>query len=134
MSREGHVVVGSGLRPNITGMCENSNTGKKYMTGQNVAVINPEDFSAGGLFQTTQISIGVIATQITPLPLEYRRSVAVRNTSTTTTLYLGETNGVTIANGFPIEPGEVFQADITSNVQLWGIAGSVVDVRVIELS
>lgn len=134
MAHDGHVVVGSGLKPNIGGMCENSNTGQRYMTGTNVAVINPEDASAGGVFKTTQLDIGGVATQIVAAPLEYRRSVAIRNKSTTSTLYIGETSSVTTIVGFPIEPGEVFQADINGDVGIWGIADAIVDVRIIELN
>jgi hypothetical protein len=121
------------MKPNIDGTCERKD-GRKYMTGTNVVVINPEDASAGGMFQTTQIDIGGVATQIVAAPLEYRRSVAIRNKSIAGTLYLGETSSVTTDTGFPVEPGEVFQADINGNVQLWGISDATIDVRVIELN
>jgi hypothetical protein len=122
MAREGHVVVGSGMKPNIDGTCERKD-GRKYMTGTNVVVINPEDASAGGMFQTTQIDIGGVATQIVAAPLEYRRSVAIRNKSIAGTLYLGETSSVTTSTGFPVEPGEVFQADINGKCSALGHFG-----------
>jgi len=133
MATEGHVIVGSGMKPQLEGICENTTTGERHQTGTNVVVINPEDASAGGPFQAVAVTVTTSATRILSTPLKYRRAIAIRNNGAST-IYLGENDSVTTSTGFPLKADEIFTADATVTGELWAIAGASVDVRVIELA
>jgi hypothetical protein len=63
----------------------------------------------------------------------YRRSIAIRNNGAST-IYLGHNSGVTTADGFPLKADEIFHADVTGNIPIYGIADAPTNVRIMELA
>lgn len=133
MAHEGTTVLGSGIKPQVD-TCVNDISQQRHLAGTQVIVVNPEDATAGGPFRATAMTVGTTATRIPTVGLAYRRTIAIRNNGAST-VFLGESSGVTVATGFPLKPDEIFHADATGDVPVYGISdSSSVDVRVMELS
>lgn len=133
MAYEGHAVVGSGMKPQLEGIPTNPHTGERHQQGTNVVMVNPEDASAGGPFSVTAVSVTAVATRLPTIPLKYRRAIAVRNNGGNT-IFIGPDSSVTTSTGFPLKTDEIFEADVATTGELWAIAASATDVRVIELA
>lgn len=87
--------------------------------------------SFGSTLSASPLSVGTAAVQLAPAN-SARAKLSVRNNSTTNTLYLGATNAVTTANGFPLAAGEAYTFDGTT-AAVWGIASAAsTDVRVMQ--
>jgi hypothetical protein len=134
MAHESSVIVGSGLNPLKDTTPVNATTNERHLRGTQVVVVNPEDGSAGGSGLVTAVSVSSTAVKLPTTPLVYRRAVAVANQSTSVTLYIGFSPDTTTANGFPIGPGATMPMDVNAEIEIYGIADSTVDVRVLELS
>jgi hypothetical protein len=83
-------------------------------------------------------TVSVTATAIAINTTKDRIGLVIRNNSTTTTAYLGNSADVTTSTGFPLLPGEIIQ-DLDSydpnegDVDNWyAISSGTVDVRCIE--
>jgi hypothetical protein len=97
-------------------------------------VLNPEDFSVSIGISTAAITVTTSATPLPASPLEYRRALVVHNASAGT-IYLGNSS-VTTSTGLPLAAGEKIAFDITGNpnVMIYAIAGSSLEVRIMELA
>jgi hypothetical protein len=134
MAHESSVIVGSGLNPLKDTTPVNATTNERHLRGTQVVVVNPEDGSAGGSGLVTAVTVSTLATKLPLTPLVYRRAIALANQSQSVTLYIGFGPEVTTSNGFPIGPGATMPMDINGEIEVYGIANSSVDVRVLELS
>jgi hypothetical protein len=136
MAYESSVTIGSGLNPAKLLVPVNAVSKERHLRGTDVVVLNPEDASAGIGGATTQLTLSSGVPALLPsAPLTYRRAVAIRNFNTSTgTLYVGFTSGVTVADGYPLEAGESFPIQANGAIGIWGITDVEVDVRVIELA
>lgn len=102
--------------------------------GDGSVVLNPEDFSVSiGLFATA-VTVGTSATPLPANPLEYRRALVVHNNGSNT-VFLGDST-VTTSTGLPLVAGEKIAFDIQGNpnVEVYAVAGSNTDVRIMELA
>jgi hypothetical protein len=73
---------------------------------------------------TQQVSVGTTATRLDPTPVGAitRESCVVRNRGAAAVFLGGST--VTTANGFQLDPGETFTADVQASDGLFGIVAS----------
>jgi hypothetical protein len=147
MPYEVNVVIGSGLVANLQpqspyyafpdGMfpVPNARDSLRNRRADAVAIVNPADFSVSIGGRTTQVSIGGVATEILPSPLEARRSLAIHNNGGDT-VYMGFTAAVTTADGFPLTTNEKIAIDMTGNpnMRIWLVSDGASDVRLLELS
>jgi hypothetical protein len=134
MAQESSVIVGSGLNPLKDAVPVNTTTGERHLRGTQVVVVNPEDASAGGSGLVTPVTVSTTAVKLPATPLPYRRAMAIANQSSSVTLYIGFDPSVTTSTGFPLGPGVTMPVDLNGSVQIYGIATSSIDVRVLELS
>ncbi|MHB9019361.1 MAG: hypothetical protein ACYC3G_00585 [Minisyncoccota bacterium] len=105
--------------------------------------ILPQDQNQNNIVQeltcTSLLHIAVSVTQVATklcvgaAAAAGRRKVRIHNTDAALTIYLGG-SGVTTANGFPLKFGEHVEFNLSSGVELYGIAGTgeTVNVRVLE--
>jgi len=134
MAYESSVVIGSGQSPLKQLHPAHPVTQERHLRGTQVVLINPEDSSAGGNGATTQITVGTSAVKLPTTPLKYRRAIAVFNSDASNSLYIGFDSTVTTGNGFPIPPSSSLPMDLNGSVELYGIAASAIDIRILELS
>lgn len=134
MAHESSIVAGSGLSPLKRQLPVNQTSHEQHIRGTNVVIINPEDGSAGGSGIAGARTVGSLPTKLPQAPMRKRRAIAVYNNSTTVTLFIGFDTTLTVSNGYPIPPGSSLPFDLNAEVELYGIASSNVDVRILELS
>lgn len=145
MNREAFATIGSGTVPHKGYGPAHSFTPGAYpgasskndlrvRQGDQVIMINPEDFSVSIGLRSQSITVGTSATPLPVNPLEYRRALVVHNNSAST-IFLGDST-VTTNSGLPIAAGEKIAFDIQNNpnVVVYAVAGSSVDVRIMELA
>lgn len=133
MARESSAIVGSGINPLKTLVCVNNTTKERHLRGTQVVLINPEDASAGNSGVATQLTVSTSAAKLPTTPMKYRRAIAIFNNSSET-LYIGFDPSVTTGNGWPIPASSSLPMDINAAVEVYGIASSSIDVRILELS
>ena len=133
MAHESTAIVGSGIAPLKKQLLVNPTTQERHLRGTQVVVVNPEDGSAGGSGLVTAVSVGATAVKLPTTPLRGRRAIAVFNNSSAP-LYVGFSPNVTTGNGWPIPAGSSLPMDINGQVELYGIASSTLDIRILELS
>lgn len=76
-------------------------------------------------FQTSGYAVGVTPVHITPTPLVNRSSVGLKAVCTTgEVIYIGNSNAVTSANGWPLFDGDALEIDITGVQAIWAIGSS----------
>jgi hypothetical protein len=77
-------------------------------------------------FQTSQYTVGTSATQLTVTPLTNRSSMSIKavTTSSNDIVYVGNSNAVTNANGYPLFNGDSIQLDLTPAQAVWVIGTS----------
>lgn len=137
--------IGSGTIPHIqSGPVHNLSNGTfpvanqrntlKTRRGDGAVILNPEDFSVSINLRSQSISVTTSATSLPSNPLEYRRALVIHNNSSAT-IFLGGSS-VTVGNGLPLLAGEKIAFDVAGNpnVTVYAIAGSTVEVRIMELS
>lgn len=134
MAFESSVIVGSGIAPLKKHLPINAKSHERHLRGTQVVLINPEDSSAGGSGIVTAVTVGSSAVKLPTTPLVGRRAMAVFNASTSVTLYVGFDPNVTTGTGWPVPPSTSLPMDLNAQVELYGIAASSIDVRVLELS
>lgn len=135
MAREASAIVGSGLNPLKKQVCLNETTQERHLRGTAVAVLNPEDSSAGCSGAVTALTVGSSVVKLPETPLKYRRAVSVLNNSSEDILYIGFDPGVTVSNGWPLNPGGCISFDANGDIILYGVSnGTNTDVRILELS
>ncbi len=133
MAREISVSVGSGINQRLAALPRNATIGERQYTGTAVAILNPEDISAGGALLNSQITVSGVAVAVPSVRLSYRRSIAVHNFSGDT-LYVGSTSGVTVNDGFPLLVGSTVSFEIKENIEVFAISDGSSDVRVMQAS
>ena len=137
MAYESSIIVGSGQNPlkqSDGQLCPNPVSKERHLRGTQVVLINPEDASAGGSGLTTQVTVGTSAVKLPTTPLKYRRAIAIHNADSSATLYVGFSSDVATGTGFPIAAGACLPMDLNGAVEVYGISGGSIDVRILELS
>ena len=134
MAYEASVIVGSGINPLKKDVCPNDTTQERHLRGTNVVCLNPEDASAGCSGINTQVNVGTTAVKLPTTPLKYRRAIAIFNNDASENLYIGFDSSVTTGTGWPIPPSSSLPMDINGAVEVYGIASSTIDIRILELS
>lgn len=145
MNKQYSTTVGSGTVPHIGyGPAHNLTPGAypgassrdelRTRVGDGTVVLNPEDFSVSIGIRSAAVTVGTAAVPLPANPLEYRRALVIANSSSST-VYIGGA-GVTVANGLPLAPDEKIAFDIQSNpnVQVYAVANSTIQIRVMELA
>lgn len=73
-------------------------------------------------FQTSQYAIGVTAVQLAPTPLTNRSSISITvEADPNVAVFIGNSNAVTISNGYPLYDGSTLQLDLTPTGFVWAI-------------
>jgi hypothetical protein len=134
MANESSVVVGSGLNPLKRLIPENSVSHERHIRGTNAVIINPEDSSVGGSGLVSTKTVGSLATKIPTTSMRNRRAIAIYNNSSSVTLYIGFDSSLSVSNGWPLPPGASIPFDMNAEIEIYGVASSSVDVRILELS
>lgn len=145
MNKEAFATMGSGTVPHMgygpaynfapgAYPGANSKDSLRVRQGDQVIMINPEDFSVSIGLRSQAVTVGTSATPLPVDPLEYRRALVVHNNGNST-IFLGDST-VTINSGLPLAAGEKIAFDIQNNpnVVVYAVAGSNTDVRIMELS
>lgn len=102
-----------------------------------VAVVNFEDNAAVESFRNSNSPIGTSESVHIPSGLDNleRRRTLIINNQGGSTIYIGGTSGVTINNGFPVEPGSEKSFEIGALIHVWAIASGVPsELRVLEMA
>lgn len=102
--------------------------------GQNAIIINPEDFSCYRNGITKQVSLTAGAVSKLDVSLENRRAIAISNIDSTTTLYIGFHEGLTVSNGWPIFPQTSLSINCSNKLQVYGVSASNITVGIMEVS
>lgn len=145
MNKQYFTTVGSGSIPHVgygpahhfvpnTYPGAHSKNELRTRVGDGVVLLNPEDFSVSIGLRPTAVTVGTSPTPLPANPLEYRRALVVHNNGLAT-IYLGDAS-VTVSNGLPLAAGEKIAFDIANNqnVTVYAIAGSNINVRILELA
>lgn len=145
MNKQYFTTVGSGTPPHVgygpahhfpEGAYPGAHSKNDLRTrvGDGAVILNPEDFSVSIGLRCQAVSVGMSATPLPLNPLEYRRALVVHNNGAST-IYLGGST-VTTNSGLPLSAGEKIAFDIQNNpnVVVYAVAGSTVDVRIMELA
>lgn len=144
MARETYAVIGSGSIPFLHGQINHNayparfpSDSLKTRQGSNAVIVNFEDLSVWKGGDTRLVSVAGTATRL-DTSLEYRRAIAIANTSTTEVLYIGFDNTVTTSvgatGGFPLFPRTSISIDAMNLYQLYGITtGSTITIGIMEV-
>lgn len=96
-----------------------------FINVQGVSTITgPVDTNEAGLdtFQTSQYTIGTSAVHLAPTPLVNRSSISLTiSADPNIAVYIGNSNSVTISNGYPLYDGSTIQLDLTPTGNIWAI-------------
>ena len=134
MANESSIIVGSGLGPLSRALTQNAVSHERHIRGTNTVIVNPEDSSVGASGLVSMKTVGSNATKLPTSPMRYRRAIAIYNNSSSVTLYIGFDSAVTVSTGWPLPPGASIPFDMTAEIEIYGVAISNVDVRILELS
>lgn len=88
-------------------------------------ISGPIDTTEQGLnsFQTSQYIIGTSAVQLTPSALSNRSSISLAVIADPNiAIYIGNSNGVTTSNGYPLYDGNTIELDLTPTGTIWAIS------------
>ena len=95
--------------------------------------LTPPIEATGSVISHGAITITNVATAIPTTPLQERKAISVRNWSNNITVYLGGA-GVTVANGYPLQPYESLPLEVGQGLFLYGIVASgTAEVRYMEI-
>jgi|SoiMethySBSTD1v2_1073268.scaffolds.fasta_scaffold11977_7 hypothetical protein len=134
MANESSIVVGSGLNPLKRTIPENQVSHERHLRGTNAVIINPEDSSVGASGLVSMKTVGSLPTKLPTTPMRGRRAIAIYNNSSSVTLYLGFDSSLLVSTGWPLPPGASIPFDMNADIEIYGVASSNVDVRILELS
>lgn len=142
MARESSSHLGSGCVPYIypgpSGQTTpHSSAGDVLFNrdGQNIIILNPEDFSIFRNGVTKQISLTAGAAAIKlDVSLENRRAIAIVNLDSTAVLYIGFHSEVTISNGWPIFAQTPLSINCSNKLQVYGVSASNITVGIMEVA
>lgn len=82
--------------------------------------------------QTSVATVGLTAVQLAATPMPGRTTMTIQNRGNKS-IYIGEANTVTTANGLEIPAGASFDIDYGEDLDVWAISGTASqDVRVFE--
>lgn len=84
----------------------------------------PVSLSALAAWSHDQIAVGLAAVQLAAAPLSSRKTIAViaMCTSSTPIVYIGSSNAVTTANGWPLSNGASLSLDLEPGAEVWAIS------------
>ena len=84
-------------------------------------------------FQTSQVTVGTSAVQLTPTPLSNRTSISIK-VLPGNSVYIGNSNAVTTSTGYFLFSGDALNMDLTGSDQIWAISTSAAQtVAVLEI-
>jgi len=103
--------------------------------GQNIIVLNPEDFSVfrNGVTKQVALTGGAAAAKL-DVSLENRRAIAIANTHATAVLYIGFHPEVTISSGWPIFASTSLSINCSNKLNIYGVSASTLKVGIMEVS
>lgn len=87
-------------------------------------------------FQTSQYTVGTTPVHLAPTPLANRSSISVTIIADpNVAIYIGNSNSLTVSNGYPIYNGGTIQLDLTPSGNIWAVT-TVADqtVAVLEIA
>ncbi len=90
----------------------------------------------GVQFQTSQYTVGTSAVQLTSTPLTGRKSVSIKAKCTSTNIiYVGNSSGVTTANGYALNNGDAINIDLDGSNTVYAISNAAAQtLYVLELA
>lgn len=117
------------LKITYTGSCDYEVSARAISTGSGDTRI----LGATSL-QMLQKNVSTPHVVLIPSSTKDRSAIAIKNNSTTGTIYIGETVAkANIAKGWPIGPKDALGLDVQAGVELYAISdGPVCDIRIIE--
>ena len=135
MAYEATVIAGSGINPLKKDLPAHPVTGRAYIKGTSVVVLNPEDASAGGSGLVTTITLDATTVQIPLIPLRNRRAMSICNNHASEKIYIGFSPNLLTGTGWPIPAGATQPLQLNGDVIVYAIGDTTgMDVRVLELS
>ena len=102
--------------------------------GQNIIILNPEDFSVFRNGITKQVSLTAGVASKLDVSLENRRAIAIANIDTAATLYIGFHPEVTVSNGWPIFASTSLSINCSNKLQVYGVSASNIIVGIMEVA
>lgn len=141
MARESSSHLGSGTTPYIFSGPSGQTTPHASegdvlfnRDGQNIIVLNPEDFSVFRNGITKQVSLTANVVSKLDSSLENRRAVAIANLNSTSTLFIGFHPEVTVNNGWPIFAQTSLSLNCSNKLQIYGVCVANIKVGTLEVS
>lgn len=138
--RYGFSLLGSGTTPYVEHCLPNiphSSSGIVYRDGEQVIIINPEDFSVHLGGETTQVTLSPSTVTRIDIGLTKRRSMAITNTSTGITVYIGFRSNITTTGsngGFPLLPQQSITIDCKNIIRIYAIASVAATLGILEVA
>jgi hypothetical protein len=117
------------LRVTYTGSCDFEISARAISTGSGDTRI----LGASSL-QMLQKNVSIPHTVLVSASTKDRSAIAIKNNSTSGTIYIAETIAkTTIAKGWPVGPKDALGLDVQAGVELYAVSdGPVCDIRIIE--
>jgi hypothetical protein len=112
-----------------TGACDFELSARAVSTGSSDTRI-----LGGATLKVSKKTVNSVASLLVPASLVDRTAIAIKNWSSSGTIYIGETVAkANINNGWPIGPKDALGLDIQAGVELYAIAvDGPCDIRIIE--
>lgn len=107
-------------------------SGLQTIRTEGVAVMNPQDFSVYLGAKSTGITVTTTAAPLISSALVGRRVITIYNNGAGP-IYIGGSD-VTTSNGYPIPATGQLSIDLHAALTLWAVAGSSINVRILELA
>lgn len=118
----------------LTNIPAQTPNGIVYRDGMQIILVNPEDSSVHRGLETRQITLSAGVAARIDIGMPYRRAVAITNTSTNGTLYIGPTASVTTGTGHAVLKGSSIAFDMKNLVPIYGISSIDLTVTCIEVA
>jgi hypothetical protein len=135
MARESTAFAGSGISILREGLAPNSKGAVPGIRGTNTIVSNYEDVNSKlGIIQASGLSVGTTPIHLTAPEnrLRGRRQIAIYNLGIQP-VYIGGDDSVTTSTGFPIGPALPYTIDVLDHGDIFIVASTTTDVRVVEI-
>jgi hypothetical protein len=98
----------------------------------NLVVIKPPTFTN---WLVTQNTVDTTAELVVAADLTDRRKIIIQNVSSNRTVFLGQTNTVTSANGLRLSAGSAIELELAAGTAIYAIANAAgADLRIAELA